>query len=391
MGLRVRARRTAGFGACRRQFGRNGGTCLGRPCSVAPNNAAFSSSRGAVRSQWSWLRLLRRHLPVLALALLLGTVIAGAGPALSALPTGSAVTTAATYGSTLAVSRPSTTNSGDVLIASVYARLPGSATITPPSGWALIRRDSSTPGYASLTQALYYKVATSSEPAAYVWSVGSQASAAGAILDFKGIDTTSPVDSHGGAFTRQSTSFVAPSVTTTAKNDIVLGFFCDELDQDAPATELDDRGLQRPLGEQALEPRRGGRRATSRPQRPLPETRRPPRGDVPAAASASSWPSVRPHRRRHRSTTAATTRRHLHLHRLHPAAASTSATAASTSAATAASAPTAATPAARDVHDDDQFRPCDCDPERRGRRDDLPQLGQLRQPLAHHRCRSPRT
>ena len=162
---------------------------------------------------------------MLALALLLGTVIAGAGPALSALPTGSAVTTAATYGSTLAVSRPSTTNSGDVLIASVYAGLPGSATITPPSGWALIRRDSSTPGYASLTQALYYKVATSSEPAAYVWSVGSQASAAGAILDFKGIDTTSPVDSHGGAFTRQSTSFVAPSVTTTAKNDIVLGFF----------------------------------------------------------------------------------------------------------------------------------------------------------------------
>jgi hypothetical protein len=32
-----------------------------------------------------------------------------------------------------------------------------------------------------------------------------------AILDFKGIDTTSPVDSHGGAFTPQGTTFAARS------------------------------------------------------------------------------------------------------------------------------------------------------------------------------------
>jgi hypothetical protein len=68
----------------------------------------------------------------------IGTVIAGAGPGLSAMPTGGAVTTAATYGSTLAVSRPATTASGDVLIASVYARLPGSAPISAPTGWSLI-------------------------------------------------------------------------------------------------------------------------------------------------------------------------------------------------------------------------------------------------------------
>ena len=254
MGLRVRARRT------RRPAWPERRDMPRPPVLGRTNNAAFSSSQGAVRSQWSWLRLLRRSLPVVALALLLGTVIAGAGPALSALPTGSAVTTAATYGSTLAVSRPTTTNSGDVLIASVYAGLPGSATITPPSGWALIRRDSSTPGYASLTQALYYKVVTPSEPAAYVWSVGSQVSAAGAILDFKGIDTTSPVDSHGGAFTGQSTSFVAPSVNHHREERHRARLLLDELDQDAPTTELDDRGLRRPLGEQALEPRWRGRR-----------------------------------------------------------------------------------------------------------------------------------
>ncbi len=193
--------------------------------SRTPTNAEFLSHRAPARRSSSWAALLCRQFPLLALALVLGTAIAGSGRALSAVPSGSAVTTAATYGSRLALSRPATTGSRDVLIASVYARLAGSSTITPPSGWTLIRRDSSASGYSSLTQALYYKVATSAEPSAYTWSVGSQASAAGAIMDFKGIDTTSPVDSHSGAFTPRSTSFVAPSVTTTAKNDTVVGFF----------------------------------------------------------------------------------------------------------------------------------------------------------------------
>jgi hypothetical protein len=46
-----------------------------------------------------------------------------------------------------------------------------------------------------------------------------------ATLEFKGIDTTSPVDSHSGAFTPQGTSFAAPSLTTTAKSNTVVGFF----------------------------------------------------------------------------------------------------------------------------------------------------------------------
>ena len=136
-----------------------------------PTNAEFLSYRAPARRPSRWAALLCRQLPLLALALVLGTAIASSGGALSALPSGSAVTTAATYGSSLALSRPATTASGDVLIASVYARLAGSSTITPPSGWTLIRRDSSTSGYSSLTQALYYKVAGSSEPTSYAWSL----------------------------------------------------------------------------------------------------------------------------------------------------------------------------------------------------------------------------
>jgi hypothetical protein len=169
---------------------------------------------------------LRRHLSFLALALILGMAIAGSGPALSALlPSGGAVVTATTSGSTLTLSRPTTVASGDVLIASIDMRVSSGASITPPAGWSLIRRDSNAPGYRSLTQALYYRVAGSSEPASYRWSFGLQAPVAGAILDLKGIDRTSPVDSHSGAFTPQSGSIVAPSVTTTAAGDVVLAFF----------------------------------------------------------------------------------------------------------------------------------------------------------------------
>lgn len=69
---------------------------------------------------------LRRHLPFLVLAFVLGVTISGSGPAMSAaLPSEGAVVTNTTSGSTLTVARPATTAAGDVLLASVHARLGG--------------------------------------------------------------------------------------------------------------------------------------------------------------------------------------------------------------------------------------------------------------------------
>ena len=147
---------------------------------------------------------LRGHAGFIVLSLFLGLAVSGAGGALSALLPAGAVTSASTYGSTLTIPRPATTAGGDVLVASVDARLASAATITAPAGWNLIRRDGSTPGFSALTQALYYKVAGASEPASYSWSLGSQVSAAGAVIDAKNVDPTSPVDSHSGAFTSGS-------------------------------------------------------------------------------------------------------------------------------------------------------------------------------------------
>jgi hypothetical protein len=186
-----------------------------------------NATRGVRRRNAGWNRVTgwRDHLLLLVLGLGLGVVVAGSQPALSESPWEGDVVATTTFGSTVTLQRPKSAATGDVLIASVHARLPGSAAITAPSGWTLIRRDSSAPGYQSLTQALYYKVAGPSDPASYTWSLASSVSIAGAILDVKGADVSMPVDSHSGAFTPESSSFVAPSVTTTDDGDLVVGFF----------------------------------------------------------------------------------------------------------------------------------------------------------------------
>ena len=113
----------------------------------------------------------RRHIPIVVLGLLLGVTIAGSEPAHGLARLGD-VASRATFGNQLAVQRPTSTTSGDLLVASIDARLSGADSIVPPNGWSLIRRDSNAPPYAPLSQALYYKVAGSSEPASYSWTLG---------------------------------------------------------------------------------------------------------------------------------------------------------------------------------------------------------------------------
>ena len=86
-------------------------------------------------------RRLGRHIPLLALGLLLGVTIAGSQPAHGLAQLGD-VATSATLGNQLTVQRPGSTAGGDLLVASVSARMSGVDSIVPPNGWTLIRRDS---------------------------------------------------------------------------------------------------------------------------------------------------------------------------------------------------------------------------------------------------------
>ena len=172
-------------------------------------------------------KLKRWWLAVAAIALFAATAISSSSPALGAPASLKTVATATTAGSStsLTVAKPSGVAAGDTMIAAVDVRVAASVTLVAPSGWTLIRRDSNTSGYAALTQALYYRIAGSSEPGSWTWTFGASAAAAGAVVSFSGVDTTSPVDAHSGVYVPRSKSITAPSVRTTTAGDAVVGFF----------------------------------------------------------------------------------------------------------------------------------------------------------------------
>lgn len=125
----------------------------------------------------------------------------------------------------LSIPLPGGTQAGDVMIATVAVR-PSTATVAAPAGWTLIQSTTQGAGTTS-TLASYYRVATGSEPAAYVFSVGGVASTGivGGITSFSGVDTTNPVDAQGGNATASSLTHTANAITTTVANTMVVGAF----------------------------------------------------------------------------------------------------------------------------------------------------------------------
>jgi RHS repeat-associated protein len=120
------------------------------------------------------------------------------------------------------ISKPAGMVENDVLIAALGFR-PSSATITPPSGWTLVRRvDNNGSGGAQSSLAVYRKVAGASEPASYAWDVTGAFGAAGGIQAFLNVDTANPVNVENGQATAASLSHATPSVTTTSPNTMLV-------------------------------------------------------------------------------------------------------------------------------------------------------------------------
>ena len=127
----------------------------------------------------------------------------------------------------VAIGRPAGVAAGDVLIAAMTVR--GTQTITAPAGWQRIRRDADPGG--TLAQSLYYRVATSGEPASYTWTLSGTSSMAGTITAYRGVDASHVVDASSGQANASATSFVAPSTVTSSSNVRVLAVFGTTVDQ----------------------------------------------------------------------------------------------------------------------------------------------------------------
>ncbi len=142
-------------------------------------------------------------------------------------PTFRAVATASGSGTSVMVPVPAGTAANDVLVAQI-AVAQDNPTVTAPAGWTFIRSDT---GFdeANAYQGLWYRVATASEPGSYTWTLGAGRTYRGAMAAFSDVDTTDPIDAHGGNFDRDAGPIRAPSITTTVANTQLVGFWYADL------------------------------------------------------------------------------------------------------------------------------------------------------------------
>jgi MSHA pilin protein MshD len=122
---------------------------------------------------------------------------------------------------TLAINKPTGTVQGDVMVAAIGFR-PATATVTPPSGWTLVRSVQNNSGSGPPAVNVYRKVAGASEPANYAWTFSSSTGTAGGIQTFSGVDTTTPVDVEDGAPTAAAYAHTTPSIVTTVANTMLV-------------------------------------------------------------------------------------------------------------------------------------------------------------------------
>jgi hypothetical protein len=121
----------------------------------------------------------------------------------------------ASSSTSLTIPAPAGLVSGDVMVVSLVTDS-GTVSLTA-SGWTLIRSTNK----GGFIEALYYKVAGSSEPSSYSFSSSASTNLAGGILDYSGISTSTPVDVSVSA-NSSSGNANCNSVTTTVNNDVVI-------------------------------------------------------------------------------------------------------------------------------------------------------------------------
>src|SRR6267378_6175458 len=112
--------------------------------------------------------------------------------------------------------KPPGTVAGDVMIASIAFGL-DTPTITPPAGWTLIRRITSSSG-SFYSMAIFWRAADASDAgvSSYTFTISNAANGwVGGIQSFSGVDTTNPIVVENGQITASALTHATPSGLTT--------------------------------------------------------------------------------------------------------------------------------------------------------------------------------
>jgi hypothetical protein len=172
-------------------------------------------------------------------------------PAVAQPPTFRAAETATTpFPSTsLTIATPAGVVPGELLLAGLTARIPDFMPLIAPEGWTLIRRESNDPLFASLSQAIYYRVADGTEASSYTWRWPALVPAAGGILTYGGVDRAQPIDAHSGSYRSWTGEIVAPSVAAAEPDSAAIAFFgYDGAKTTTPPADMVERYDVAPIG-----------------------------------------------------------------------------------------------------------------------------------------------
>ena len=163
--------------------------------------------------------------PLLTTALVLAAWMAFATPALAAITFVGSNTTSGNV-SVVTVNKPAGLTTADVMFALITQRGTNfpldQNMVSVPAGWTLVLANDNG---SSVGIVIYRKLATSSEPASYSWTIGSSNRTAAGIVAFRGVNTSAPVNVSGSQVNSASTSYTAPSVSTTVANAMLVTFY----------------------------------------------------------------------------------------------------------------------------------------------------------------------
>lgn len=118
----------------------------------------------------------------------------------------------------IVISKPTGTVSGDVLLAIIDGN--NTPVITPPSGWTLVDSVNTT---VTAVISIYSKVASGSEPSTYTWTLDSAQRNSGAISSFSGVNNSTSIDQEANLPDGDlDFFFTSPNVINTNANEMVV-------------------------------------------------------------------------------------------------------------------------------------------------------------------------